>query len=108
MTYSDILYQASDGVARITINRPEKYNAIRPQTADELLAAITEAGWNRDIGVIVVAGAGDKAFCTGADQSEHAGSYAGRGTIGLPIGEIQSAIRDVPKPVIARVQGYAI
>jgi 2-ketocyclohexanecarboxyl-CoA hydrolase len=108
MTYSDILYDARAGVARITINRPEKYNALRPQTAEELLAALNDAGWNRDIGVIVLAGAGDKAFCTGADQSAHEGSYGGRGTIGLPVEEIQSAIRDVPKPVIARVQGYAI
>ena len=58
--------------------------------------------------VIVLTGAGDRAFCTGADQSAHEGSYGGRGTIGLPIDEVQSLIRDVPKPVIARVQGYAI
>jgi 2-ketocyclohexanecarboxyl-CoA hydrolase len=56
----------------------------------------------------VLTGAGDKAFCTGGDQSAHEGSYSGRGTIGLPIEELQSLIRDVPKPVIARVQGFAI
>jgi 2-ketocyclohexanecarboxyl-CoA hydrolase len=56
----------------------------------------------------VLAGAGDKAFCTGGDQSAHAGQYDGRGTIGLPIEELHAAIRDAPKPVIARVQGYAI
>ena len=58
--------------------------------------------------MIVLAGAGDRAFCTGADQSAHEGAYEGRGTIGLPIDELQSLIRDVPKPVIARVQGFAI
>ena len=56
----------------------------------------------------MLAGAGDKAFCTGGDQSAHDGGYDGRGTIGLPIDEVQSLIRDVPKPVIARVQGFAI
>jgi 2-ketocyclohexanecarboxyl-CoA hydrolase len=108
MTYEDILFEKRDGVARITINRPEKYNAIRPQTAEEILHALRDAGWDRSIGVIVLAGAGKKAFCTGGDQSGHAGQYGGRGTIGLPMDEIQSVIRDIPQPVIARVQGYAI
>lgn len=106
--FSDILFEKRNGVARITINRPEKMNAFRAQTVDELLAALTDAGYDRDIGVIVLGGAGDRAFCTGGDQSSHEGSYGGRGTIGLPIDEVQSLIRDVPKPVIARVQGYAI
>jgi 2-ketocyclohexanecarboxyl-CoA hydrolase len=108
MTYEDILFEKRDGVARITINRPEKYNAVRPQTAEEMLDALRNAGWDRSIEVIVLAGAGDKAFCTGGDQSGHAGQYGGRGTIGLPMDEIQSVIRDIPQPVIARVQGYAI
>ncbi len=56
----------------------------------------------------MLTGAGDKAFCTGGDQKSHAGSYGGRGTIGLPVEELHTVIRDVPKPVIARVQGYAI
>lgn len=108
MTYEDILFEKRGGIARITINRPEKYNAVRPQTADEILHALRDAGWDRSIGVIVLAGAGEKAFCTGGDQSGHAGQYGGRGTIGLPMDEIQSMIRDIPQPVIARVQGYAI
>jgi 2-ketocyclohexanecarboxyl-CoA hydrolase len=108
MTYGDILYAKRDGIARITINRPERYNAIRPQTAEEILAALRDAGSDRAIGAIVLAGAGDKAFCTGGDQTAHQGSYGGRGAIGLPMDEIQSAIRDVPQPVVARVQGYAI
>jgi len=106
--YRDILFELQDGVARITINRPEKYNAFTAETCEELIDAFRRAGWDRSVAVIVLSGAGDKAFCTGADQSAHEGSYGGRGTIGLPIDELQSLIRDVPKPVIARVQGFAI
>ena len=108
MDYQDILYKETNGVATITINRPEKLNAFRGQTCEELIHAFNRAGWKKEIGVIVFTGAGDRAFCTGGDQSAHEGSYDGRGTIGLPIEELQSLIRDVPKPVIARVQGYAI
>jgi 2-ketocyclohexanecarboxyl-CoA hydrolase len=106
--YREILFDVRDGVARITINRPEKYNAFTPQTCEELIDAFRRAGWDKSVAVIVLTGAGDRAFCTGADQSAHEGSYGGRGTIGLPIDELQSLIRDVPKPVIARVQGFAI
>ncbi len=108
MSYKDILYAEKDGVATITINRPEKYNAFRGQTAEELIDAFGRAGWNDEIGVIVFTGAGDKAFCTGGDQSAHDGQYDGRGTVGMPVEELHSVIRDVPKPVIARVQGFAI
>lgn len=108
MSYKDILYAEKDGVATITINRPEKYNAFRGQTAEELIDAFSRAGWNDEIGVIVFAGAGDKAFCTGGDQSAKDGQYDGRGTVGMPVEELHSVIRDVPKPVIARVQGFAI
>lgn len=108
MEYQDILYAEIDGIAHITINRPDKYNAFRGQTCEELIQAFNRAGWNDGIGVIVFSGAGDKAFCTGGDQSAHDGQYDGRGMIGLPIEELQSLIRDVPKPVIAKVQGYAI
>ncbi|KAF0125288.1 MAG: 2-ketocyclohexanecarboxyl-CoA hydrolase, partial [Xanthobacteraceae bacterium] len=107
--YEDILYvERADGVAFITINRPDRYNAFRGKTVEELIDAFQRAGWNRDIGVIVLGGSGDKAFCTGGDQGSHDGQYDGRGTIGLPIEELQTLIRDVPKPVIARVQGFAI
>ena len=78
------------------------------ETCEELIDAFRRAGYDKSVAVIVLAGAGDKAFCTGADQSAHEGAYEGRGTIGLPIDEVQSLIRDVPKPVIARVQGFAI
>ena len=108
MDYEDILFDVRDGAARITINRPDKMNAFRGQTCEELIHALNKAGYEDETGVIVLAGAGDRAFCTGGDQSAHEGQYDGRGTIGLPMEELHSAIRDVPKPVIARVQGYAI
>jgi len=108
MTYADILVEKTDGVARITINRPKVMNAFRGQTTEELISAFTDAGWDKTIGVIVLGGAGDRAFCTGGDQSAHDGQYDGRGTIGMPIEQLHSIIREVPKPVIARVQGYAI
>jgi len=108
MNYEDILYEEKDGVATITMNRPERYNAFRGQTCMELLDAFNRAGWNKDVGVIVLTGAGDKAFCTGGDQNAHDGQYDGRGVIGLPVEELQTLIRQVPKPVIARVNGFAI
>src|SRR5262245_31290756 len=104
LIYGDILYtERADGVARIAINRPERYNAFRGQTVEELIHAFQRAGWNRAVRVIVLTGVGDKAFCTGGDQNQHDGQYDGRGAIGLPIEELQSVIRDVPKPVVARV-----
>jgi 2-ketocyclohexanecarboxyl-CoA hydrolase len=106
--YTDIIYDVNDGVATITINRPEKYNAFSGKTCDELIDALHKAAWDRSIGVVVLTGTGDKAFCTGGDQSAHDGGYDGRGLIGLPVEELQGLIRDVPKPVIARVNGYAI
>ncbi len=108
MTYGDILYDIDRGVATITINRPDKYNAFRGQTCEEVIDAFQRAGWDKTVGVIVLTGAGDKAFCTGGDLSGHEGAYDGRGVIGLPLEEMQAIIRDVPKPVIAKVRGYAI
>jgi dihydroxynaphthoic acid synthetase len=110
--YEDVLYETVGRTAIITINRPSKYNAFRPRTVVELLDAFQQAGWNRDIGSIVFTGAGGKAFCTGGDQSDHAGGQYGnndaRGAVGMPVEELHSIIRDVPKPVIAKVRGYAI
>jgi len=108
MQFEDILYEVKNGVAWITINRPDKMNAFRGTTCDELIKALNKAGYDKSVGAIVLAGAGERAFCTGGDQSAHDGNYDGRGTIGLPMEELHTAIRDVPKPVIARVQGYAI
>lgn len=73
-----------------------------------MIDALHRAGRDKSVGVIVLTGAGEKAFCTGGDQSAHDGGYDGRGVIGLPVEELQSLIREVPKPVIARVNGYAI
>lgn len=106
--YEDIIVEVAEGVARIAINRPTVYNAFRGQTTEELIHAFMRAGWDKSVGVIVLTGIGDKAFCTGGDQSAHDGHYDGRGTIGIPLEELHSVIRDVPKPVIARVQGFAI
>lgn len=108
MTYQDITFEIREAAAWIAINRPDKMNAFRPQTCEELLHAFNRAGWDKKVAVVVLTGAGTRAFCTGGDQSAHEGSYGGRGAIGLPIEELQSIIRDVPKPVIARVNGYAI
>ena len=114
MAYHDILYDKRDGVATITINRPKVLNAFRAETVEEMLGAMRDAEDDHDIGVIVLAGAGDRAFCSGGDNSarssgsESEEGYGGRGLVGLPIEELHSAIRDSRKPVIAKVQGYAI
>ena len=108
MQYNDITYDVRGPAAWITINRPDKYNAFRGATCEELIHAFNKAGWDKTIAAIVLTGSGTKAFCTGGDQSAHDGAYDGRGIIGLPVEELQSIIRDVPKPVIARVNGFAI
>jgi len=108
MAYHDILCEIDKGVARVVINRPDVYNAFRAQTCEELIDAFYAVGADNSVGVIVLSGAGEKAFCTGGDQSAHDGSYDGRGRVGLPVEQLQTAIRDAPQPVIARVQGYAI
>lgn len=112
MEYVDILYEVENGAATITINRPQVMNAFRVQTVEEMIHAFTRAGADPAVGVIVLTGAGARAFCTGGDQGSHAeGSgdgYGGRGAIGIPVEELQSLIRDVPQPVIAKVRGYAI
>src|SRR5713226_10163966 len=108
MEYTDILYETRGPAVWITINRPDKYNAFRGVTCEELIHAINRAGGDKSVAAIVLTGAGEKAFCTGGDQSAHQGQYDGRGVVGLPIDEFQALIRDVPKPVIARVNGFAI
>ena len=105
---SDVLYAENDGVATVTLNRPEALNAIRPGMYEQVAEAILQAGWNREIGVIVLTGAGERAFCVGGDTSVDKGARTGRGVTGVPLGDIHAAIRDVPKPVIAKVRGYAI
>ena len=109
MTYQDLLFEIKTGVAVITINRPDVHNAFRALTCEELIDAFRRAAWDKAVGAIVLTGAGDKAFCTGGDQKSHgAEGYGGLGTIGLPIEQLHSAIRDAPKPVIAKVRGYCL
>jgi 2-ketocyclohexanecarboxyl-CoA hydrolase len=104
----DILYEKRDHVARITINREKVMNAFRAQTVEEILLALRDADNDDEIGAIVLAGAGERAFCTGGDQSDHSGVYSGRGVAGIPIEELHFSMRNVRVPIIARVQGYAI
>jgi 2-ketocyclohexanecarboxyl-CoA hydrolase len=109
--YKDILYDVGENAVRITINRPEVMNAFRLQTVEEMIHAFQKANEERSVNTVVLAGAGDKAFCTGGDQKAHLsedGLYGPRGTVGLPIEELQTAIRDLRKVSIARVQGFAI
>lgn len=106
--FEDILYEVKGRAAWITINRPKLYNAFRAQTIEELISGFKLAADDRGVSSVVLTGAGDKAFCTGGDQSAHEGQYDGRGIVGLPIDELQSIIRDIPKPVIARINGFAI
>src|ERR1700681_2906808 len=106
--FTDVIYEVRDRAAWIIINRPKVYNAFRGQTLEELIQAFQLAANDRNVSSIVLTGSGDKAFCTGGDQSAHKGQYDGRGVVGLPIDELQGLIRDVPKPVIARVNGFAI
>ena len=110
--FTDILYHKSkDGIARITINRPEVRNAFRPKTVMEMIAAVNDAHFDEKIGVIILTGAGDLAFCAGGDQKIR-GDYGGykdeNGTHHLNVLELQRLIRTCPKPVIAMVAGYAV
>jgi len=112
MEFKEIIYEKRDNVARVTINRPEKLNAATQLTMQEMVQAFTDAWVDNSIGVVVLTGTGDRAFCTGGDQSiREAGGYAGTAAA-LPLEVIwQQAtqlIRSLPKPVIARVNGYAI
>ncbi len=108
--YEDILYETYNGIAKITINRPEVRNAFRPKTVVELIDAFAYARDDSNIGVIVLTGAGDKAFCSGGDQSVRGhGGYVGDDQIPrLNVLDLQRLIRVIPKPVIASVAGYAI
>jgi len=112
MEFNDIIYQKKDGVAQITINRPDKLNAATQQTMHEISQALSDAWVDSDVGVVVLTGIGDRAFCTGGDQSvRDVGGYSGT-TAMLPLEvlwqQVTQLIRTIPKPVIARVNGYAI
>jgi naphthoate synthase len=108
--YTDITFDLFEGIARVTINRPHVYNAFRPLTNDEILDALATCREREDIAVVVLTGAGDKAFCSGGDQNvKGAGGYLDeRGIPRLNVLDVHKAIRSLPKPVIAMVNGYAI
>jgi naphthoate synthase len=111
MAYTDILYEKKNGVAWITINRPEVRNAFRTITVAELTDAFVDARWDPAVGVVVLTGAGDKAFCSGGDQKERGqGGYAPGAASQRPmdVEALHSAIRHIPKPVIAMVNGFAV
>ena len=108
--YEDIIYETYNGIAKITINRPEVHNAFRPKTVAELIDAFSYARDDANIGVIILTGAGGKAFCSGGDQKVRGhGGYVGEDQIPrLNVLDLQRLIRVIPKPVIAMVAGYAI
>lgn len=107
--YEDILYEQKGAVVTITFNRPEKMNAFRTSTYGEVIDALLRAGWDRSVGCIVLTGAGTRAFAVGGDTSEKKSErLSGYGAVGVPTEHLQSTIRDIPKPVIAKVRGYAI
>jgi naphthoate synthase len=113
--YGDIIYEVSDGIARITINRPKKRNAFRPQTLFELASAFEHARDDITVGAIILTGAGPDAFCSGGDQSIRGDDgYMGEDDVArqgvgrLNVLDLQIQIRRLPKPVVASIAGYAI
>jgi len=108
--YCDIWYETLEGIAKITINRPEVRNAFRPRTLFELSHAFNVARDDPDVGVIILTGAGTEAFCSGGDQRVRGddGYRDDRGVGRLNVLDLQVQIRRTPKPVIAMVAGYAI
>lgn len=109
--FTDIVYEKCDeGIAKITINRPEVRNAFRPQTVNELMKAITDARMDEKVGVIILTGMGEKAFCSGGDQKVRGnGGYVGNdGVPRLNVLDFQREIRTCPKPVVAMVAGWCV
>ena len=108
--YTDILFTKSDGIGRISINRPEVHNAFRPQTVDELIEAFGIARNDHEIGVILFTGEGGKSFCSGGDQRVRGhGGYVGDDEVArINVTELHRIIRSIPIPVIALVPGWAI
>src|SRR5687767_6247197 len=107
---TDVLYEMEDGLATITIDRPERMNAFRARTVDELIACLKRAWVSPDVGVVCLTGAGERAFCTGGDQKQRAesGDYGPSESGLFEVEYLHRLIREIPKPVIAAVNGYAI
>jgi naphthoate synthase len=109
--YSDIRYELAEGIAKITIDRPEVRNAFRPETLIEISGALERAREDPEVGVIVLTGEGDKAFCSGGDQRVRGdtGYVAGGASVGrFHVTDLHVQMRRLPKPVIAMVAGYAV
>ena len=108
--YREILFHKFEGIARISINRPEVHNAFTPLTVKEMINAMELSREDTSIGVIIITGEGGKAFCSGGDQSVRGhGGYVGADTVPrLNVLDLQKLIRSIPKPVIAAVAGWAI
>jgi naphthoate synthase len=108
--YEDIIYEKAEGIARVTINRPQVRNAFRPKTVMEMIDAFADAREDPQVGVVLLTGAGDLAFCSGGDQKVRGDAgYVGDDQVPrLNVLDLQHMIRYIPKPVIAVVAGYAI
>src|ERR671936_410956 len=107
---TDVRYEVDDGFAWITIDRPDRLNAFRAKTVDELVRCFTRAWASGDVGVVCLTGAGDRAFCTGGDQKQRAetGDYGPSESGLFEVERLHRLIREIPKPVFAAVNGYAI
>ncbi|MCC6601069.1 MAG: 1,4-dihydroxy-2-naphthoyl-CoA synthase [Crocinitomicaceae bacterium] len=108
--YSDIRFEFFEGIAKITINRPQVYNAFRPETNRQMIEAMDICREQQDVAVVILTGEGDKAFCSGGDQNvKGIGGYVDEnGVPRLNVLDLHKRIREIPKPVIAMVNGYAI
>jgi 2-ketocyclohexanecarboxyl-CoA hydrolase len=107
---TDVHYEVERGLAWITIDRPERMNAFRARTVDELIRCLKRAWSSAEVGVVCLTGAGDRAFCTGGDQKQRAetGDYGPSESGLFEVEYLHRLIREIPKPVIAAVNGYAI
>ncbi|MGW9552126.1 enoyl-CoA hydratase-related protein [Citricoccus zhacaiensis] len=108
--FTDVTYEVDNGLAWITVNRPDRYNSFRARTVDELVMAFKTAWNDPAVGVVALTGAGEKAFCTGGDQKQRmeSGDYGPSDSGLFEIDSLHRVIRDTPKPVIAAVNGFAI
>jgi len=108
--YEDITYKKAEGLARIAFNRPQRRNAFRPKTIMEMIDAFAHVREERDVGVVILTGEGELAFCSGGDQGVRGsqGYVGGDGVPRLNVLDLQKMIRSLPKPVVAMVAGYAV
>src|ERR671924_1019190 len=107
---TDVRYEVERGLAWVTIDRPDRMNSFTARTVDELIACLKRAWASSDVGVVCLTGAGERAFCTGGDQKQRAetGDYGPSESGLFEVESLHRLIREIPKPVIAAVNGYAI